>query len=247
MLRWLILPVVCVAVAAGCGGSPTGPDVDGAGTARLSRTRFLAFGDSLTAGEVTVPMGSGLVTSAGSAIHKQVLVPTASYPAVLQSQLVARYALQASAISVINAGKSSETAQIGSQRFPGVFNDSQAEVVLLMEGVNELFIVGPDFSADFVRIMVQAAQPRARVFVGSMVPSLPGRRNSQSPTELVIYNGRLQRMAGEEGAVFVDLYNPMLPDAATLIGVDGLHPTEAGYRRIAELFFAAIKADLEVR
>jgi lysophospholipase L1-like esterase len=39
----------------------------------------------------------------------------------------------------------------------------------------------------------------------------------------------------------------MLPDAATLIGSDGLHPTEAGYRRIAELFFAAIRADLEVR
>ena len=41
---------------------------------------------------------------------------------------------------------------------------------------------------------------------------------------------------------YVDLYNPMLADAATLIGSDGLHPTEAGYRRIADLFFAAIRA-----
>ena len=37
----------------------------------------------------------------------------------------------------------------------------------------------------------------------------------------------------------------MLPEAATLIGSDGLHPTEAGYRRIAELFFAAISEKLE--
>ena len=47
--------------------------------------------------------------------------------------------------------------------------------------------------------------------------------------------------------IYVDLYNPMLADAATLIGSDGLHPTEAGYRRIAELFFAAIKSELEER
>ena len=48
-----------------------------------------------------------------------------------------------------------------------------------------------------------------------------------------------------EGATYVDLYNGLLPQADTLIGVDGLHPTEAGYRRIAELFFAAIKSELE--
>ena len=47
-------------------------------------------------------------------------------------------------------------------------------------------------------------------------------------------------MSTQEGITYVDLYNTMMPDAATLIGSDGLHPTEAGYRRIAELFFAAI-------
>ena len=45
----------------------------------------------------------------------------------------------------------------------------------------------------------------------------------------------------------MDLFNPMLSEAATLIGSDGLHPTESGYRKIADLFFAAIKTELEVR
>ena len=54
-------------------------------------------------------------------------------------------------------------------------------------------------------------------------------------------------MSTQESVTYVDLYNPMLPDAATLIGSDGLHPTEAGYRRIADLFFAAISAELEER
>jgi lysophospholipase L1-like esterase len=39
----------------------------------------------------------------------------------------------------------------------------------------------------------------------------------------------------------------MLPEAGSLIGSDGLHPTEAGYRRIADVFFAAIKRELEER
>ena len=54
-------------------------------------------------------------------------------------------------------------------------------------------------------------------------------------------------MASREGAVLVDLYAAMLPDVQRYIGVDGLHPNEAGYTRIAELFFQAIQANLEVR
>ena len=42
-------------------------------------------------------------------------------------------------------------------------------------------------------------------------------------------------MSQQEGVTYVDLYNPMLAEAATLIGSDGLHPTEAGYRRIADV------------
>jgi lysophospholipase L1-like esterase len=45
----------------------------------------------------------------------------------------------------------------------------------------------------------------------------------------------------------VDLYQAMLPNAAAWIGVDGLHPTEAGYAFIAESFYAAVRADLERR
>jgi lysophospholipase L1-like esterase len=34
--------------------------------------------------------------------------------------------------------------------------------------------------------------------------------------------------------------------SSDLIGADGLHPTEAGYQRMADAFFAVIKATLEV-
>jgi lysophospholipase L1-like esterase len=98
-----------------------------------------------------------------------------------------------------------------------------------------------------MRIMVQYAKSNgSRVFVGSMLPQVAGRPRGTTPvSELLAYNNTLQIMSTQEGVTYVGLYNPMLADAATLIGSDGLHPTEAGYRKIADLFFIAIKSALE--
>jgi len=100
-----------------------------------------------------------------------------------------------------------------------------------------------------MRIMVQTAKNGgARVFVGSMIPQVAGRPRATTPaSELLAYNNTLQIMSTQEGVTYVDLYSPMLPDAATLIGSDGLHPAESGYRKIADLFFAAIRTALETR
>ena len=233
------LALAVFSIACGDARPPTTPTP----TPRLSHTRFLAFGDSFTAGEVTTP-------AAGTqSIGKLIVVPTASYPSVLQSRLHTTYTHQVTTISVTNAGEPSERILDGLQRFPGVYDQARPEVVLIMEGVNGLPLVGPDISAGVMRLMVQHAKGGgSRVFVGSMIPQVPSRPRGTTPVaELLAYNTTLQLMAQQEGVVFVDLYNPMLPDAATLIGSDGLHPTEAGYRRIAELFFDAIRANLEVR
>lgn len=237
----LSVTLVCSVVLAACGGS-NGPTSPSSPVPRLARTRFLAFGDSFTAGEVTNP-----VSTSPTLIHTQVVVPAASYPTVLQSQLQATYRSQSSSITVINSGQTAERILEGLQRFPSAFQSSQADVVLLMEGVNGLPQVGPDISTGVMRIMVQAAKDgRARVFVGSMIPQVAGRPRATTPvSELLAYNNTLQIMSTQEGITYVDLYNTMMPDAATLIGIDGLHPTEAGYRRIADVFFAAIRNALE--
>ncbi|HWI17714.1 MAG TPA: SGNH/GDSL hydrolase family protein [Vicinamibacterales bacterium] len=240
MSRSLLSAVMlCTAVAVGCGDGkgPTGPS----GPPQLARTRFLAFGDSITAGEVTTPVGFT------SGFSKQVLVPAASYPAVLESRLRTVYAAQSSVITVTNAGEPNERILDGNQRFPGVFDPARHDVVLLMEGVNGLPIAGPDISTGVMQIMTRTAKAgNARVFIGSMIPQVPGRPRGNTPEfELLNYNTKLTQMAAQEGVVFVDLYNPMLAEASSLIGSDGLHPTEAGYRRIADLFFAAIQRELQ--
>lgn len=241
MRRSITLIAAACALLAACGGDngPSGPTPK---TPRISKTRFLAFGDSFTAGEVTNP-----VSVAPFGVHKLIVVPAASYPSVLQSQLRGAYSAQSSSIAVQNSGEPSERILDGAQRFPGVFDANRPEVVLLMEGANGLPLVGPDISTAVMRTMVQKAKAGgARVFVGSMIPQVAGRPRATTPvSELLAYNNTLQIMSTQESVTYVDLYNAMIPDAATLLGSDGLHPTEAGYRKIADVFFAAIKVALE--
>jgi len=248
MSRTLAVVAASAAIAVACGGSPTGPTISAARTARLSRTRFLAFGDSLTSGEITAPLTASDQIDASDRISKLIVVPSASYPAVLVSDLQASYRSQASAITVNNQGKAAESIFNGVLRFGDVFASTRPEAVLLQEGLNDLGAAGPDVATGLMRVMVQAAKNgNARVFVGSMVPTLPNRQRSQNAAQLEAYNDVLKVMCTQEGVTYVDLYNGIMPQADQLIGVDGLHPNEAGYRRIAELFFRAIQNELEER
>lgn len=240
MYRWFVAVVLaCTAAACGGGNGPTGPTSN----PRLSRTRFMAFGDSITSGEVTAPasLNPGGFTTL-------VVVPAASYPTQLQAQLQAAYPTQIASITVSNQGRPGENVFDGALRFDQVFDESRPEVVLIQEGVNGIASVGAAVSTSLIRAMLQHAQNgQARVFVGSMVPSIAGRQRSANSEALVAYNAALQAMCVQEGVTFVDLYNGMMPQVTTWIGIDGLHPNEAGYRRMAELFAEAIRANLEVR
>lgn len=87
----------------------------------------------------------------------------------------------------------------------------------------------------------------ARVFLSTVTPSRPGGKNTIPTEHLVALNNRIRATAAGEGAVLVDLYAALLREVTRYIGVDGLHPSEAGYQRMAEAFFDAIRANLELR
>jgi len=98
--------------------------------------------------------------------------------------------------------------------------------------------------------MIRDAQSRKiRVFVGTLLPEdrcgcrafdfVDGR------DDIVTANDQIRAMAASEGAFLVDLHQGFAGQTATLLSFDGLHPNEAGYAKMAEMFFDAIRQRLE--
>ena len=241
---------IALFAAGACSSGPTGPSsTPPTAGPQLKRTRFMAFGDSVTAGEITV-LSTG-VTRQGFPITRLIQMPAVSYPTVLASLLTARYTSQSHAIVVINQGFGAEKAEFALPRFLAALDANRPEVVLLMEGYNDVCCgngeVGLRVMETGITAMAAEAKGRgARVFIGNLAPATFGDRFINE-LQKDAANARLRDIAASQGAYLVDIFDTLLPDLAANIGIDGMHPTELGYRRMAEAFFAAIQADLEIR
>ena len=189
--------------------------------------------------------------STSAFLAPQVVIAEASYPTVLSAQLTARYPSQNPPIVVVNAGRSGEHVVDALPRFIETFERERPEVVFLLDGYNDLLTRGSDAvdgaATAVTAIAVEARNRGARVFIATMTPNRPERQRTIPSTAILAYNDRIRGASAAERLVLVDLYAAFLPAVDTYIGVDGLHPTELGYRRIAETFFNAVVGDLETR
>jgi len=242
----LLWVACCCAVLTACSGStPTRPSK----TPTLSRTRFLAFGDSMTSGEVSVPVG---VVSANGILNpsntRMVIVTAASYPTQLLAMAQSRYPPQAPLVTMANAGKPGEYSFQAGPRFADTIAEVKPEVVLLLHGVNDLPFLNSDLPASSLLDMtIQAKRAGAMVFLATLMPFKAGGRNSPNAALVDELNGKIKAIAASQGVVLVNLFDALLPEANTVIGVDGLHPTEVGYKRMADVFFTSIQVNLEVK
>lgn len=235
---------------------------------QLTATRFLAFGDSITSGKAGNDCTTGgalncrlsTLLDAGHAWLNDLLrleprlgeESPFAYPRVLQTMLAARYVGQS--ITIPNAGNSGELVSAGKIRLTMTLNSEAPQVLLLQEGANDMTGGRPPIDAivnDF-RAMVRDAQGRGiRVFIGTLLPQREGACRGydfcDGVNDIVPTNAALRTMAAAEGATLVDLHQEFVSQTNTLLDLDGLHPNEAGYRKIAEMFFAAIRDRLEAR
>jgi lysophospholipase L1-like esterase len=225
----------------------------------LTRTKFMAFGDSLTDGSMSLCFQQRSATAEYSLLDDIALIRSAvnvpvSYPSQLEALLRARYSTQAPI--VINEGWGGETADEtrfsddynGIDRLPDVLSQHQPEVLLLMEGINDIHQgTDPGDLVDTLRRMVQQARSRGvLVYLGTLLPQRAGAcRNFAPPESILETNDGIRNMGFLEGALIVDLYAALAGQEDTLLGPDGLHPNEAGYRAMAEAFQQAIQATLE--
>ncbi len=207
---------------------------------RLRRTRIMAFGDSLTEGRTILSNDPYDLTAP----------PATAYPTVLGQLLSARYTDQT--ITVFNRGLPGEQASRALSRFIGTFAGDAPDVVVLMEGYNDVAQNRNDVEgianaiAGVSELAAEARRRGARVFICTLAPGKPGRIMIQRST-LDFINERLRQVARSEGAVLVDVFAALLPEAGANVSIDGLHLTPLGYKRVAETVFAAIRDDLEIR
>jgi acyl-CoA thioesterase I len=196
---------------------------------QLSLTRFMAFGDSLTEGKVSM--------------IPELTLP-ASYTLKLTDMLRGRYYDQQ--IDVINEGLGGRKAVEDIDRFDQALDATHPQAVLLMEGTNDLGELVDD-NVDPVRDALETMALHATtrglpVFLATLPPQKPPASKGSLVPEL---NGKIVTIAKLRHFNLVDVYGAFHGDL-TLIGSDGVHPTDAGHAVIAQAFFDQITARLQV-
>ncbi len=189
----------------------------------LAKTKFAAFGDSITEGAVSL---APVVMLAGPE----------TYPVKLEQMLLQRFPAQP--IVVINEGLGGETTPRGAIRMPSVLSDRQPEVVLLFEGVNNINGLSTSTQTAALRTMIEEAQRRnVQVIIATILPILPssGQYRSTTPDRIQALNTQIVNLSAQYSLGLVDLF-AFFDANQHLMGSDGLHPSAEGQTRIAELF-----------
>ena len=193
---------------------------------QLAKTKFLAFGDSLTEG-TTSPAPSILTLNVEDA-----------YPLKLQGLLSQRY--QDQTIVVKNEGKAGEKIDEGRSRLSGVLDSNDPQVLLLLEGANDLNTGKGDAISTIIHgleDMIGKAERRdITVFLATFPPQNPAGERGGGANYVPELNQKIRALAADEGAVLVDLYAGFGGTWEGYIGEDGLHPTPQGYDRMAEIW-----------
>jgi lysophospholipase L1-like esterase len=213
----------------------------------LQATNFLAFGDSLTAGDNGINEVPSYIDTGYE------------YPTYLLNMLVARY--QSQTPRVDNVGRNAETAYEGSQRLPTELDSHHPDALLLMEGVNDFFGLdgsyrqnGPPVVANvkqYLRWDIEQAKARnVKVFLSTLPPEIFGRTRAwlvNGDTDLLaLMNGEIRNLAGEQNVWLVDGFKALNTNPSLYIEDDGLHMTRDGRQALAQAFLESIQQHLEI-
>jgi lysophospholipase L1-like esterase len=189
----------------------------------------------MTAGTTSPPLPGSQGLDAG--------IPQ-SYVYKLQTILTQRYTAQT--VLVFNEGRAGNRAAQDLGRLIDAIRASNPEALLLLEGANDLNLVGtrdaisPTIGA--LEVLIGEGTSRGiRVFIGTLPPQRVGGKSAAAGF-VGDFNEQIRRMAPDEGATLVDFFRSLSLDE---IGEDGLHPTEAGYQHMAEIWLDALKAAYE--
>jgi lysophospholipase L1-like esterase len=173
-----------------------------------------------------------------------------AYPTVLGAMLESSY--PQSTTSVFNAGLGGEPAAgQGEARLPTVLAAQNPQVLLLLDGTNDL--LGGQAAAiptivNALRNMIHSARSMGvqYIFVSTLLPQRPGGTPPRGTASAFVAqaNDAIRPMVTSEGAALVDAYVAFLGHETTYLANDGLHVTPTGNQVLAQTFFNAMKAGI---
>jgi lysophospholipase L1-like esterase len=208
---------------------------------KLSKVTFVAFGDSITEGK-TSPDPTALL-----------LTLEESYPFKLEVLLKARYIDQT--VAVYNEGKGGEPVITkGQQRLSQVLDTREPDVLLLLDGANDLLGAANSGTADAVvskiagaleSMVKKAKNDGVEVMLATFPPQNSAGSRGAGAKYVPKLNEKIRDVAADERVVLVDLYNGLGGTPVGSVGVDGLHLTDAGYTRVAQIWYDAIRERYE--
>lgn len=231
---------------------------------RLSITRFIAFGDSITLGQDGYELRPELLPPM-LPFSNSFILTDASYPETLRRQLLATYTAQTDDIRVFNdgwggefAGGETPTDTRSMDRFQKDVLGATYQAVLLMEGSNDVWFAALNSDPSFenraiTNLGIMTDRARAigiRVYLATIAPqrqpnaSCVPRCRSDGWARVPAFNDRIRTLAAQKNVTLVDVYAAFNGDL-TLISGDGLHPNAQGFERIAQAFMDRIRATVE--
>lgn len=188
---------------------------------------YLAFGDSITNGQVATGDGQG-------------------YTGQLERALAAHFGRA----RVINDGLDSSNSERGDGRIAASLSGGHPAFTLILYGTNDWSDPrcggAPCFTVESLRSMVRKVKAQGGFpFVGTLLMTNVGNDFRASPQRnawVLSQNADITRMAGEEGATLVDLHAAfeLSPYTYSELFADYIHPSAIGYRVMAEAWFGAL-------
>lgn len=195
--------------------------------------RIFAFGDSITYGTSSSQNN-----------------PKTGYPMLLEKKLEALYGGH---FMTANAGRPGETTGGGESRFQRAFDDTDPDLVLLMEGTNDHFYNYP-FDGIRARLssMIQKAMNHGCPVIIATIPpviSNSGHDRSGQAARIRDFNPGIYSIASAHGISVARVYEFItsvpnwenrLIDQST-----ANHPNDAGYLYVRDAFFEQVAAGIE--
>jgi lysophospholipase L1-like esterase len=213
----------------------------------------------MTAGEVVsegfgAPVCPDVLSTTSQGLRPFQIDPQASWPTQLQAMLTRRYLTQTPVIE--DYGCNGESTAAGLVRLRRVLPASQAQIMLLLEGANDI-VSGPSaIGAAIANLdsMVNYAKGRGlKVVIATLPPENPSAPTTsgncsaryQAWQSVAPFNVSLKSMAAQENIPVADIFQALNSNVSTYIDCDGLHPTPAGYEAMAKTFYDVVAKNFE--